>query len=841
MKTLAFNSSVAFALVVSLLAACTAADPSPPTARPPFVADVDNATDAAPRPSISPLAQGEEAGLRVRSKVTLSLDSIRGRTFLYGSDLQYSGLNDGAPPKLDKEGEVVILAGSTLTIGHVPVRFVDVGDRLQVVQDQSSLFESDVNHPERLLHEFTISKRAGDRVTIEVEKASPALVTMASTSFLTDGSVSSTAPPARASWVRSVSFAPSKDLLMFETSIEAADGRIYEFMESLFPRDTLVPADYAPLSANPDIEPLAARFGFLDGGKIFVDDGEGARTETTSAARFNIKPGDVIDWYVTPNIPDEFLLDIARGIEGWNRYSQAMWRKNMIAFKGRLPAGVKIGDPRYNIVNWDTVQEADAAWESQAVDPLTGIQSHSLIYMPKAWFNFGSGDWIDGSLAESRKTGMAAFLASRKFLGRGLRAGCLRAMRRDASFEAVDDPETFGHELVRQVLFHEVGHALGLDHNFKGSLSYDYKDAKTYSTSVMDYSQNDLERGAFASPTSANGPLLEYDRQILSALYNNSKDIKPTDVEVPRCTDADVPSRDSTDAVNPFCLWYDVGSDPTKFVTMNIDALSNANARVGTIDSLPTTLKRVASTLPDASKIAKSEDLDAAIAEYVDHAKGVLSFFVDARVGRSASDAHYWLNVFAPGSLPEGTDEAAIRTRAFAALEAISRLEAVPPAAMSSLDFVVASARTWIAKTPVILALPAAERTAAVDKALAPVSDVADWATNELIPETRGAVLRGLNHNPKLPYYLSKADSVDYEGKAIGLLATTLTGKVGGKARPAGERTNIAKALATFRVLDAGKAAAARVVVALQAEVAAATDAKERKDLRDILAALGGP
>jgi len=442
----------------------------------------------APRVSIAPDGTGSKA---VIARVTVLKSTLFGMDFLYGADLQYSAKKDA---ELD-------LTLQSLAIGHDIVRFSVVGENLLMTADQSHQFESDVNKPGRLVHSYKILRETSNTLTFEVVQGSPVLATVI------DGSK---AAKERTSWVRDVQYEKGDKLMMFATSIESADGGVYEFMESVFPRRNLVPEAYAPLSADPASEPLADRFRFLSWGLVWVGTAGVDRAQTQFANRFRLEGNSPLAWYVTANIPDKFVSDVKNGVEGWNRYSQAMWKRDMVTFKGKLPAGVSVGDPRYNVINWDNVADAGAAYESQASDPLTGIQSHSLIYMPLAWVNIGRSYWQTGELSEAR-TSMAvrtaAALEGRTLLGRPLKVGCLRDASAQITLEAKESPELFGKALLRGTLFHEIGHAWGFAHNFKGSLLLD-DDAhpERFTTSIMDYNQYNLERGAFASPTSATAP-----------------------------------------------------------------------------------------------------------------------------------------------------------------------------------------------------------------------------------------------------------------------------------------------------------------------------------------------
>jgi hypothetical protein len=464
----------------------------------------------------------------VRSRVTFAKDGLESREYLYGADVQHSGKPGGDPTSVFQ----------ALAVGHEIARFRIAGDVLQLVADTSYRFESDINHPERLLSEWPIVDQTEGTLTVDITRGSPALVTVAN---------GDAALPERASWVRSLVYVPETRLLAFETSLEASDGVVWEFMESLFPRDALVKPKATPFLLDPS-EAVVSRYRFLDASTVFSTQEDGSRASVAVASRWDLAPGRVIEWYVTRNAPDMVLPDLQAGVEGWNRYFRAMWKRDAIAFKGRLPEGVAIGDPRYNVLVWDAMVDVDAAYESQASDPLTGVQSHALIYVPRMWWEAGLEFWRDGQYTEARERGAGAVaraVRARSFLGRALGLPCARGATsvapppETATGEA--SVEAFAHTLVRGTVFHEVGHSFGFDHNFEASLSFDPSKPATYSTSIMDYNQYDLDRASFT--TGSNGPLLEYDRQFLSVLYDGGREVKPTDPVLPACNDAAPSSR----------------------------------------------------------------------------------------------------------------------------------------------------------------------------------------------------------------------------------------------------------------------------------------------------------
>ncbi|MFO0679863.1 MAG: zinc-dependent metalloprotease [Polyangiaceae bacterium] len=793
---------------------------------PGFVSGVSNEPAKAPRPTFAPAPPGKESDA-VRSRVTLSKASILGRTFLYGADLQYAGMSDGYSQD----------TYSTLAIGHMPAFFRIAGQTLQLVEDQSRLFESDVNKPVRLIHEFAIEAQNDLSVTIRITDGGQSIL-----SFV-EGSASAAA---RSSWVRSLSYDKKSDLLLMETSFEGTDGWVYEFMESLFPRDALVPADFAPISTDPEKEPLASRFNFLGGGGVYVDDGNGDRVQTEFASRFVIRGEETIDWYATANLPDEFYAEVKDGVEAWNRYSQAMWGRDMVRFVGRLPAGIKIGDPRYNVINWDSVAEAGAAWESQATDPLTGIQSHSVIYLPKAWFNIGKDFWERAELSDGAKTtqskASAKFLENRRFLGRKVKASCTRDFARLRYDAAAQDPDAFGKELLKSTLFHEVGHALGLGHNFKGSVSFDLDNPGTYATTVMDYNNYDLDRAAFDAPGTSKGPLLEYDRQAISALYNHGADIHESDGIPAMCSDAEVPDPSAVDAVDPFCMQYDGGKDPTQFLARNIALFTRKDAVLGRTESLANAIPHATARLADPASVTDIAVAKAAVDEQVALLKNVLRHYAWTRMTSPATEAQWFLRAMIPGSESDGVDLVGLRGRAWDGISYVATFGALPDDASSALTLAIQSTKDWFVRTPAYAQLAFDAQSSTRLAAYRDLDKIPGWFSVTYIPIMRGAVLETLKHNPSLPLELVSVGGVrtDYEAKTIDLLEEAITGTVNGAKRPTAERIQAVSSLVTFGGIGRANAAIGRAQTMAQEELANATDSASRNELRALVTALGG-
>lgn len=753
--------------------------------------------------------------------VTFDKTQIMGRTFLYGSDLQYSAYGDPGYG----------LYFQSLAIGHMPAQFKVAGKKLQLVVDQTVYFESNINHPDRLIHEFPIVAEDGNMIQVQIDRSSSLLATMVSDQA------------ERTSWVRSIEFVAEGNYLMMESTIEDQLGLQYEFMESVFPRDTIVPEGYKPLLADADYEDLADRFRFLGAGKVWMDlDGE--RVQTEAASRFHVVPGVAVDWYVTSNIPAEYIPAIKAGVEGWNRYSQAMWNSDIVRFAGILPSNVKMGDPRYNIINWDSVAEAGAAYESQATDPLTGIQSHSLVYLPNAWVNIGKSYWEKGGLSDAHLKATEMLekqLSNRKdLLGRKIRTTCMHDAAMMISPLAKQDPQSFAIELLKGVLFHEVGHAMGLAHNFKGSLAWNpADDTALFTTSIMDYNQYSLERGAYDSVEASTGPLLEYDRQIMMALYDNGKDLDKAP-KVPACNDDETDS--VADGVDPLCIRYDSGSDPTEQLVRVKSLVTDADVVVGGQHSLTKAVAAVSNELGNAAVVKTEAEFKEKMAALENNIKGLADYYLHS----GAQSLRYMtianlrsLQLFKKEVLPEGYNEAEMRSKAWNTLEFVLKMETLPTPVRAAIAKVIEDTKVWAKSTAYAATLAQVDREAAIAKLMKSFADVQNTIESGktgVIAKMRTSLTGALGAST-VPYHFEQ-NGMDYEAKIPALLGEVFMTQANGVVRSQTERLAILTQLGKFTKANGLTEMKATIRASLEQELAAAQDTRTRSEVRALLAKL---
>ena len=133
-------------------------------------------------------------------------------------------------------------------------------------------------------------------------------------------------------------------------------------------------------------------------------------------------------------------------------------------------------------------------------------------------------------------------------------------------------PDSFIGPLLKDVIMHEVGHTLGLRHNFKASTIYTIQEINTedwkgrpQTGSVMDY--NPININFDDGPVQGDWTMVTvgpYDQWAIEYGYTSEKDLKPilarvAEEEFPYATDED------TWGPDPLCRRFDYGADPLDY------------------------------------------------------------------------------------------------------------------------------------------------------------------------------------------------------------------------------------------------------------------------------------
>jgi predicted Zn-dependent protease len=175
-----------------------------------------------------------------------------------------------------------------------------------------------------------------------------------------------------------------------------------------------------------------------------------------------------IIYYVDSGAPKAIQNALVEGAAWWNQAFEAAGFRN--AFQVRvLPPDADAMDVRYNVINWVHRSTRGWAYGSSVVDPRTGEIIKGVVTLDS---QRARQDFLIGS-------GLEPHYAA----GAPANAACDFALLPDADYlinsARKNDAELMSVARIRQLSAHEVGHTLGLAHNFAAS---------TYGRgSVMDY------------------------------------------------------------------------------------------------------------------------------------------------------------------------------------------------------------------------------------------------------------------------------------------------------------------------------------------------------------------
>jgi hypothetical protein len=198
-------------------------------------------------------------------------------------------------------------------------------------------------------------------------------------------------------------------------------------------------------------------------------------------ARFDIR--QPIVFHYSANTPRDFVQAVTDGILYWNR----AFGKEVLQVK-KAPEGVTAPDARLNIIQWVPWDNAGFAYADVLLDPITGESEHGQAYITSVFAFAGKARAralmrAMQDLAEPKKEkGDASMRFGVPFLPAA--PACQVDPQTFAQAMAVGLQEVLASEqltdeavlrasqdYVRETVAHEVGHVLGLRHNFAGSLA----------------------------------------------------------------------------------------------------------------------------------------------------------------------------------------------------------------------------------------------------------------------------------------------------------------------------------------------------------------------------------
>jgi hypothetical protein len=248
--------------------------------------------------------------------------------------------------------------------------------------------------------------------------------------------------------------------------ISPYDAGSYELKEH--PKDVLRHAQFFQVS--PFLEPVTGR-------------------SSSPIVRFDLNKAP-LKFYYSANTPEEYRESVKRGILYWNR----AFGKEVVTAE-MAPEGVTAPDVRHNIVQWTPWDNAGFAYADILADPKTGQSNHGQAYMTSVFAISGKArarrllrhfqslieaetkkaeekpddsekdhGHIHNPFFERSALCQLDTLSYARHMVHGLEAMVSTPEATDEHvLQASQDYVTF-------VVAHEVGHVMGLRHNFAGSL-----------------------------------------------------------------------------------------------------------------------------------------------------------------------------------------------------------------------------------------------------------------------------------------------------------------------------------------------------------------------------------
>ena len=299
-------------------------------------------------------------------------------------------------------------------------------------------------------------------------------------------------------------------------------------------------------------------------------------------------PKEPIIFYIEKTVPHRFRPYIRQGILEWNKAFEKIGFAD--AIEARIQQDHETWDPedaRYNTIRW--MVGASFAIGPSRVNPLTGQILDADILIGESWIRIWQREYTTyfDELEHERDHPMnhtsrfQCQLASGLARQMGFMASVLQA--RGLVNEDGELPEEYIAEALKTLTMHEVGHTLGIRHNFKSSSIFSLDDlnnkkGEALIGSVMDYwgvniAPEGKEQGHYYTPTI--GPwdywVIEYAYKPIDA-SNPEGELKglgeiASRVATPELTygtDEDVIGYRYRD-LDPLVNLWDLGADPLEF------------------------------------------------------------------------------------------------------------------------------------------------------------------------------------------------------------------------------------------------------------------------------------
>jgi len=395
------------------------------------------------------------------------------------------------------------------------------------------------------------------------------------------------------------------------------------------------------------------------------------RTKNSKITRFSTTNfGKSVKYYIK-NVPEQYKPVFAKAFDNWNVEFTKIIGRDLLSYEfidasDERAELIVAGDIRYNVMEWDLNNKASYGGLGPSIaNQYTGetlsanvlVQGPTIIGLYSKWFELSRT--AQNLMAQGRSREANAVLANfnkeasaevnkRSKIKFSIKLGNLD-MNVHAQKVELEDPMIKNHfEVVpagvtfekymtgyfTEMLEHELGHNLGLRHNFKGNLgAYETGEKGSVSRSIMEY---------LGRPYRHLSAIGLYDKMAISYGY---KGIAPKHLDW-FCTDEDQGSdKASFAAKSPECTKSDATSDPFTFWEARLDRA----------------IDMILDTKSASAPVWSTEEVTGQVDEAV--------IGLTAYASSAEKTAATWTNFFGKGERPDSDDVAGIKNYVLGAIK----------------------------------------------------------------------------------------------------------------------------------------------------------------------------